>query len=184
MTDSAVAEEFGIDPDTDEGREPEQDTQAEQDSVADEPTSNGLDSLPEWAQAEIRKARREAAKARVDAKAARSTALSEQERAIEAAKAEVAATYGKRLVAAELRGALTGVLKPEEVDDLIDDLNLSKFVDDEGEVDRDAVKALVRRLTGRRAARADVGHGANGDSPSRRKTPGEQFADALSGMLG
>lgn len=183
MSDAAVAKEFGVGDDTD-GQEPQQEPQAEQGEAAEDPTPQGLDSLPEWAQSEIRRARREAAKARVDAKAARSTSLSEQEKAVEAARAEVVQTYGKRLVAAELRGALSGVFKTDEVDELIEDLNLAKFVDEDGEVDRDAVKALVRRFTGKRAARADVGHGSNGESPARRRSAADQFAETLSGMLG
>lgn len=70
--------------------------------------------------------------------------MSEQEKAIADAKAqtraEVLAESGSRLAKAELRAALTGVV--EDPAAVIDDLNLAKFVGDDGEPNAEAINDL------------------------------------------
>lgn len=87
------------------------------------------------------KANSEAAKELAALKAANQTdaekAITEAEqRGRSAATAEVA----QKLVAAEVRAALTGVVPDPSA--VVEDLNLSKYVTDTGDVDQDAVKAL------------------------------------------
>lgn len=79
----------------------------------------------------------------------------EQERAVEQAKKEAAASartaadsdaltkFGPRLVGAEFRAQLAGRMDADKVADLVDGLNLGKFLGDDGEVDSDAVKKFV-----------------------------------------
>src|SRR5690606_35705977 len=75
---------------------------------------------------------------------------SEQERAIAdavaRAKAEAAAAYGSRLVAAEFRGAAAGRLSDEQVDTLLSALDLTAFLNDDGDVDTDRVREYVAKI--------------------------------------
>jgi hypothetical protein len=86
-----------------------------------------------------------AKKADEDAEAARRAAMSDQERAVEearnAGKADAASEYGQRVAAAELRAALTGLVPDPTA--IVEDLNLAKFVNEDGSVNTDEV-ARVR----------------------------------------
>jgi len=73
--------------------------------------------------------------------------MSETEKAVEEAKqagrAEAMAETGKVLAAAEIRVALTGVVSdPAEI---VEDLDLSKYLTDTGEVDTEKVEKLRRK---------------------------------------
>jgi hypothetical protein len=77
----------------------------------------------------------------------RSASMGELERAVASAKAEgataAAEEFRLKLVAAEFRYAAAGHLEPEELTELIDPLDLRKFLDDNGDVDTEKVSAWV-----------------------------------------
>lgn len=78
----------------------------------------------------------------------------EQERAVEAAKAEARAEaraealkeHAPRLVGAEFRVQAAGRLTAEQVKELIEDLDMTKYLTDSGEVDVDRVRRKVDAL--------------------------------------
>jgi len=95
-------------------------------------------------------------------------AMSDQEKAVADARSEgentATAKFAEKLVAAEIKAALTGVVdKPV---DIIDELNLAKFVKD-GEVDVEAVGKLREKYAaitkpGRVTGDADLGNRPGG----------------------
>jgi hypothetical protein len=104
-----------------------------------------------------------AAKELEDLKAAQMTdtdkAVAEAE-----ARGRQAATVetGQRLVAAEIKAALTGIVPDPAA--IIEDLNLAKYVTDTGDVDEAAIKTLAEKygsLAGKPPA-ADLGQGNRG----------------------
>jgi hypothetical protein len=114
----------------------------------------------------------------VKARAARADELeaanaTETEKAIKAARAEAAAetlrTTAPRLVRAEFRAAAKGVLSDEQRDALLEDLDLTKYLTDKGEVDEDKVARKVKAFAPAAPARSgtprpDPGQGARGGS--------------------
>lgn len=109
-----------------------------------------------------------------------------EERALEAQKtAETRATAAnQRIARAEVKAALAGVV--DNPDAIVDDLNLAKFVDDDGEVDQQAVKALREKYAGfgqPRPPKPDPsqGSGANGATPTG---PAEEFASFIRAQIG
>src|SRR4051812_17116110 len=148
-TDADVATALGVGPqvDVEPGTEEADDQQAQ---VAEDVP---LEDLPSHWQEEVRRLRRENAQQRVarrDAKQTQQTDAGDdkspsaqalraaEERGRQAARME----SGVRLAGAEVRAALAPNLTEEQIEDVIDDLNLSKFVTDDGDVDREAVKHL------------------------------------------
>lgn len=103
------------------------------------------------------KANAEAAKhleaARAELEQFRQSSMSEQEKllanavkeAADAARAELLGTVGQRLVRAEFRATAAGAIP--DLDGVLDDLNLAKFVGQDGEPDSKAIAAAVKRLT-------------------------------------
>lgn len=84
------------------------------------------------------------------AEKARMDAMSESERAVEeakqAARAEAATAYGKRLARTEF-DALAGRRNPDfDTASALEYVDLGKFVGDDGEPDTKAIKAAVERL--------------------------------------
>jgi hypothetical protein len=83
----------------------------------------------------------------------RQASMSEQEKALAQAvkeaearaRGEVLTSVGQRLVRAEFRAQAAGAIP--DLDGVLDDLNLSKFVTDDGEPDVKAIATAVRRLT-------------------------------------
>lgn len=117
----------------------------------------------------------------IKAKAARLDELeqanaSDLEKAVKAAQDETRATvareYGERLARGVMKAQLSQSMKPADADALLDDLNLAKFVSDDGQVDEDAIAKAIARLAPR--GRADLGQGGRGDGPSLD----QQIADA------
>lgn len=113
--------------------------------------------------------------------AASQTETERAQAAAEAAEARVADMQG-RIVAAEIKAALTGVVPDAAA--VVDDLNLAKFVTDDGSIDTEAVTALRSRYEalapagdGPRTPAPTPGQGAN--STPR---PGQITEQALSGM--
>lgn len=77
----------------------------------------------------------------------RRQSMTEQERAIDAARAEARAEaiaeFGGRLAEAEFRAVAAGRMSDEQVATLLEGVNLARFVGDNGEVDRAAVARFV-----------------------------------------
>lgn len=75
-------------------------------------------------------------------------AMSEQERAVDEARTQAeraaAERYGSKLVAAEVRAAAAG--RDIDADALLDGISTSRFLTDDGEVDRDALSQWIDRV--------------------------------------
>jgi len=116
-----------------------------------------------------------AAKAAEDARIA---AMSETERAIEeakqAARSEAATTYGKRLARTEF-DALAGRRNADfDTSQALEYVDLSKFLDENGEPDSKAIKAAVERLV------PEAAGGAPGfDGGARTPAKAEDFNQVL-----
>ncbi len=109
-----------------------------------------------------------------------------EERAQEALKAaqDRAAAATQRVARAEVKAALAGLV--DDPDSIIEDLNLSRFVNDDGDVNEDAVAALKSKyagFAGKRGPRPDLSQGsaANGRSVVN---PAAEFASILQSQLG
>lgn len=128
------------------------DTSTDQD---DDATRTGDDPAAEVERlrGELQKARKWEERAKANAKAAkeleefRQQSMSETEKAIEQARTEgrrqALTETGQKIAAAELRAAASGRMTDEQLTTLLDGLNLARFVDDDGEVDREALTAFV-----------------------------------------
>jgi hypothetical protein len=133
--------------------------------------------------AELEKIQREARKWEDRAKAnvaaarelekLRTSSLSEQEQAVaaarEAAQAEARQTFGGRLVAAEVKAAAAG--RSVDVDALLEGIDASRLLTEEGEPDTDAISAWIDRVSPRPETEAtaaapspfpDLGQGPRG----------------------
>jgi hypothetical protein len=99
------------------------------------------------------------------------------------ARAEAA---NQRVARAEIKAALAGVV--DNPDAIIEDLNLAKFVDDDGEVDAFAVQSLAAKFavfSGRRAPRPDSSQGSGSREGAVTGDPEVAFAQILQkGMSG
>jgi hypothetical protein len=96
---------------------------------------------------------------------AEKVAAEAEERGRKAALAE----HGQKLAGAEIKAALAGVVPDPKA--IVEDLNLAKYVTDDGEVDEDAVKALREKYLalakpGKPSGSADGG--SRGDDKSKR----------------
>ena len=132
---------------------------------------------PDWkAEAEKWKAhaRKHENAAKVNSKAAteleqlRQSSMSETEKAVAKAKAE-----GRTEAVAELavgraedaiRFSVGDRIPSAELDDLLSDLNLTRFVKEDGAIDRDKVKNYVDRIVPKGRKAPDLGQGARGGS--------------------
>jgi hypothetical protein len=111
-------------------------------------------------------------------KAARADALdhelaSETEKAVRTAREEAEksarTTYAPRLVRSEFRAQAKGVLSGDQLDALLEDLDLSRYVDGDGDVDVEKVERKVAALAPAKEDRApfpDLGGGRRGGAPS------------------
>lgn len=187
VADAAVINEFKV-PDN----VTETEVTEEPDNEGQEPSS--IEDLPDWAQEEIRRLRRENANARVKAREANRSKPAEEQpevsrQALKAAedrgRSAARMEYGIRLAGAEVKAALAGVLTEDQIADVLDDLNLSRFVDDEGDVDSDAVKVLRDKYTALVGKRQSplVNHGRTSTSKAPKSTA-DQFAAAIGAALG
>lgn len=177
-----------------EGQEPVETDVADETQDGQEPTETAFEELPESWQTEIRRLRRENASKRVSARdAARKQtkdAPASDEPSAQALKAaeergrkSAALENGIRLARAEVRASLAGTLAPDHIDEIVEDLNLSRFVDDDGEVDTEAVAVLRDKYTsilGRKAP-AKVSHGKQGDAPSTEEAETKRLLSNLFG---
>lgn len=177
QTDDTSTDDTSTDTSTDTG----DDTSTGTDTGTDDAASgDDTDGEAKW-KAMARKHEKEAKAARAEADKLRKASLSDQEKAIEEAResgrveANAAATL--KVVAAELKAA--GVAADD-----VADLDLSKFLTEDGEVDADKVAAKGARA--KKAATASVGSadgGPQGDRPdlSKATTLEGAVAKALSG---
>lgn len=162
---------------------PESTTQGEQNGSETEQTSEAKPDPNKAVLADLAKERRERKRLAQELEAERAKGLSESERAIAAAKAEgaqeAALAAGKRLARAEIRAAAASAgLK---VDDLLDDLDLSRFVGDDGEPDDAAIQARIKRW----AAIAPESNRPRGsvDQGNRGRPPAQSNAEAFASFL-
>lgn len=120
---------------------------------------------------ELQKARKWEDRAKANAGAAkeleelRKQHESEQDRAVrearETARSEVLAELGSARVADAFRVAAAG--RGLDVDEVLDGINLAKFLSEDGNPDRDAVQAFVDRIApAQETAPPDLGQGARG----------------------
>lgn len=108
----------------------------------------------------------------------RKQSMSETERAIEEARTEgrkqALTEAGSKIAAAEVRAAAVGRMSAEQVDTLIDGINLARFIDDDGEVDRDAVTQFMDGIAPLKDDTApsplDLGQGNRGTGAGPAKT--------------
>lgn len=76
----------------------------------------------------------------------RAETATEAEKALNAARADERAKSAPRLVGAEFRAAAKGVLTNDQRDALLEDLDLTKYLTDKGEVDVEKVERKVAAL--------------------------------------
>lgn len=101
----------------------------------------------------------------------RQASMTEQERAVEAARGEATSEatlkYVGRLVDAEVRAAASGRLEAEQVKALLEGLDRTRFLTEDGDVDQKAVAAWVGLLApATSSAPPDLGQGARGVAAS------------------
>lgn len=99
----------------------------------------------------------------------RAAAMTEAEKAAAEAKAaglaEAARIAGPRLVRAEFRAAAAGQVDQDALNAYLEDVDLTKFLDDSGEPDLKAIAARIKRLGGGRTA-ASFDGGARTSAPA------------------
>jgi len=150
----------------------------------DTTTAETTESETDW-EAEAKKwqeqSRKQEARAKANAAAAKElesfklASMSEQEQAVAQARTEgeqaALLKVGSRLVDAEVRVAAAG--RNADIDALLEGLDRTKFLTDEGEPDVDAIKAWVERIapaqaeteTGPLAGQIDLGQGSRSAAP-------------------
>lgn len=104
---------------------------------------------------------------------------SETEKAVKKAqdetRAAVAREYGEKAAGATILAHLKAAgVKDEDADAMVDDLNLSKYVGDDGVLDAEAITKTLARITPKPADALDLGQGGSGGS----KNLDQQIADA------
>lgn len=161
---------------------------AADENADDENNEEGQEPSTAELQAEIARLRKEAASYRIKARDARKAAKTAvtppaetdvkaaEERGRESARME----YGVKLAGAEVRAALAGVVPDEQITDIVDDLNLTRYVGDDGDVDAEAIKSLRDKYTALLGTRKTpkVNHGKTG-SPATPKSTRDQGAEVL-----
>lgn len=141
---------------------------------------------------EERRLRKDAEKAHKAATAEleklREASMSEQEKAVSAAKAEgrteALREAGTRMVDAEVRAAATG--RNVDTDALLEGLDRSKFLDADGDPDRDSITAWIDRVAPAQQERTpdgfpDLGQGTRSTATSRETDPLLQTLKKMSG---
>lgn len=172
MTD--VAPDTGTDATT-------EDQTIETETAGDTPTVEALQAeLDKWKS----QARKHEDRAKANAAAAkeleqvRAESMTEQERAVAEAsakaRAETLAEVGGRLAASEVRVAAAGRLDDEQLAVILDSVDLTKFLMEDGQVDTDRVRAFVDGITPKPTDNAfppDLGQGARGGTPALGSDP-------------
>ena len=102
--------------------------------------------------------------------------MSEQEAAVAAARAEERVKGGEKIARSTFLAAAKGRIEnPTEV---VEEINLKKYVDDDGEVDDDAIAALVDKLAPKKSGKddeQDEDDDREGGRDTRRRRGGRGF---------
>lgn len=166
------------DDETETSDEPAEETSTDDTESTDAPTEDTTAEKPKG-DSEVSKLRKEAAKYRTDLRKAekeladaKAAGLTEAEKAIADAKAagaaEATSAMSTKLVAAELRAA--GVPTA-----MVEDLDLAKFIGDDGEIDDEKVAAAGKKYAPSKNGNPDLKQGVRGNNgPSLE----QQIADA------
>lgn len=119
------------------------------------------------------KANAEAAKRLAELEAANATDLEKAvAKAQQETRAQVAREYGEQLAKGLLVAQLSARMKPADAEALVGDLNVGKFVGEDGVVDQDSIAKVVARLSPKGGV--DLGQGGRGEGP----TLDQQIAEA------
>lgn len=97
---------------------------------------------------------------------------------IAAAKLEAKIEYSEDLVASRLEAALEA-LNVQDASDIVSDLNLGKYVTENGSVDKAKLTAKIEQFKTTYRRRRGVGHGNSGGDKDSGVTNADRFADAL-----
>lgn len=161
-----------------ESRAPAQEPERKPEPEPTPPAKPETDWKAEARKWEQRAKENAAAKKRIDELEAQNQ--SAQERAEAAAKAaeDRARAAVERMAASEIRAALTGIVDDPKA--LVEDINLRKFITEDGDVDDEAVKALRGRYEklipkGPRSPAPNPAQGSSGKPP---QSFGERIAAA------
>lgn len=115
----------------------------------DKPLGEAGEKALEAMKARAREAEKAAKAASAELEKLRKSQMSDQEKAVAQARdegrAEASSAAAQRLAGAEIKAALAGVVPPGELAGLVDDLNLSKYISEDGEPDADKIAALRAR---------------------------------------
>jgi DNA-binding transcriptional MerR regulator len=104
--------------------------------------------------------------------------MSETEAAVAAARAEERVRAGERIARSTFLASAKGrIANPSEV---VEDINLRKYVDDDGEVDDEAIAALVDKLAPQRSGTDDEDDEDERDT-RRRRRPARGYQGARNG---
>ncbi|MFF9690236.1 hypothetical protein [Streptomyces sp. NPDC014623] len=179
----------GAEDDDDSGADPEDD---QDDSDDDEPdTDKDVDKVDHKAEAEKYKAlmRKQEARAKTNAAAAKELARIKREgmsdldkkvdEAVAAARAEERVKSGVRVARQAFLASASGRL--ENAKDVADELNLKKYVDEEGDVDEDAIAELVDKLAPKKSGKDDADQDDAERDTRRRRRPGSSYQGARNG---
>jgi len=119
-----------------------------------------------------RKNEGDARKAQGELKKLQTASMTEQEKAVAEAtaqgKAEALAHMAARLVDAEVRAAAAG--RGIDADALLEGLDRTRFLGEDGEPDREAIETFLDRLAPKQAKRLDLGQGAREGSAGATNT--------------
>lgn len=171
---------------------------SETDTTTDEATTEGDTPDVDALTAEVTKwkelSRKNEERAKANAKAAteleqlRAQSMTEQERAVEKARqearSEALAEAGKGRAVDAIRAAAAG--RPVDVEALVEGIDPTRFLGDDGAPDREAIDTWVSRVAPERnAAGADFGQGARGVPDSdQRSLNGDPLLRDLESKLG
>lgn len=147
------------------------------DEQYESPTDEGRDDLPDEVKAILAKERKAAREAEKRARAAererdelRRATMSEAEKALDKARdegrAEGRAEMGAKLVRAEIRAAVGDRIPRDALDRILEPVNLTAFIGEDGEVDAEKVSAYVEGIAPNRTF-PDLGQGARKPAPQR-----------------
>lgn len=122
-------------------------------AAADTRTGDDPAAEVERLRGELQKARKWEERAKANSKAAqeleefRKQSMTDAEKAVDQARTEARrealTEVGGKVAAAEIRAAASGRMTDDQLSTLLDNVNLSRFVDDDGEVDRPLVATFV-----------------------------------------
>lgn len=139
--------------------------------------------------ADLVKERKERQRIAKELEALRTASLSDTEKAIAEAEkrgeSSALSRVGSRLVDAEVRAAAAGRLDKDMIDALLDGLDRSRFLGEDGEVDTEAVAKWIGRLpsSGPRRPSGDIDQGIKPGAPAEPQDPAS-LADAVLAQRG